>query len=314
MSGALNTVAAISSLGFAGQSAPVSIGNVVLTGSEVPSFLRVEGEQSLSIVTLPGGNRSIQCLGPNPGSLILAGMFVGPSAQARALLLAQMRDAGAAVPFSLGQIAATVVVHRYSYSLEQKGAVVRYQVELEILPSQVAVGSTNSSSLSALVGADTAAAITSITNTIADAASYATGAISQVQTDFAQAQPLATLVGLGGPLATASTYLQGAAFVSQATTNFAAVPSSAATMIVNLQGAGNSLMASIGQSSDALTGLQSAANPGDLFADPASLSSAVGYSEVLSSSVQAGSLVNRALANASLATSAASLPSPVVHA
>ena len=314
MSGALNTLATISSLGFAGRSAPVTIGSLSLGGTEVPSVVRIEGEQQLVTTTLPGGSRIVQCMGPNPASIRFAGMFIGPGAQQRALLLAQMRDAGAAVALSVAQLSMTVVIASYGYELRNKGATVSYELTVQVLPSQATTSSTNSSSLSALVGADTAAAINNISATVADASTYATTAIAQTQNQISQFLPLASLVGLGGPLARASNYLSAANVIAADGQNFAAIPSSAATMIVNLQGAGNSLMASIGQSSDALTGLQSAAAPGDLFADPASLSAAVGYSEVLSSSVQAGSLVNRALANASLATSAASLPSPVVHA
>ncbi len=313
MSGALNTITTLSSLGFIGNSAPVQLGSMTLAGVEVPSLLRVDGEQFLAVTTLPGGARTIQALGDNPASLTLSGLFVGPSALQRAEQMQAMRRAAAQIRLSVSRISTAVVVKSFSYTIRDKGSVCPYQITLEIMPS-LSAAADSIASLTSLVGSDLASAITSVTGTLSDVAQTAQTAIAQTQTIIGQVTPLASLVGLGGPLSKVGNALSTANVLAQASTNFAAIPSSAATLVSSLGTAGASLMDTIAQSGGSLSGISAAAPSGAFVSDGPSLAAATGYAGVLAGAVQAGALVNRASGNAALATSAASLPAPAVHA
>ena len=315
VSGVIGALTVLSSIGFAGSAAPVTIGNMTLSGTEVPSIVRVEGEQNLSVVTLPGGSRSIQAMGDNPSRLTLAGMFIGPGAQQRAEQMLAMRKAGAQIRLTVLRISAVVVVvASFSYTLQDKGAVCPYQLTLEVLPTLAAPASGTTANLSTLVGSDIATAITTVASVVSDIATYARTAAGISQNVAGQLQPVASLIGLGGPLAAASDRLSTVGLLSQVGQNFASVPSSAAVMTAGLNAAGASLMTTIGNASVSLSGIGAAAPAGELVADRASLVAAAGHAGILAGAVQVGALVNRASGNAALATSAASLPVPIVHA
>ena len=312
MSGVLT---AIGSLGFAGNSAPVTIGGVTLAGVEVPSVLRIGGEQQLVVTQLPGGGRTIQAMGDCPARLTLAGMFIGPGARARAVLFEQMRTAGAPVSLSLSSISLLVVLQAFSYDLAEKGAVLRYELVVEVLPAVASAATRTVSNLSALVGSDIGSALTSIAGTITNVSAYATTAIAQAQTVAGQLQPVATLIGLGGPLAKANTALQGAAVLAQAGSDIGSIPSSAASLVGGLQSSGASLMDTISQSGGSLLGIQDAAGgSGNLVSGASALTAATAQAGLLAGAVSTGALVNRAIGNAALATGAASLPVPLVYA
>lgn len=313
MSGVLNVITTLGSIGNFGSVAPLRIGNMTLAGMEVPSLLRRGGEQQVVCTWLPGGARTIQSMGDNPSRLTLAGMFVGPNALPRAEQMMAMRIAGAPVQFSVSRISATVVITQFEYSLRDKGALCPYELVLEILPSlSAAIGSV--SSLSSLVGSDLAKSITSISATIGNVSQAAQTMIAQTQTIIGQVTPLASLVGLGGPLAKVSDSLQTANVLAQDGTNFANIPSVAANLAVNLQTASGALMDTISQTGGSLAGISAAAPVGSLVSDGPSLLAATGQAGALAGAVQTGALVNRAVGNAVLAGSSATLPVPAIHA
>lgn len=309
----LNIETALGSLGRSSSSAPVILGGITLTGVEVPSALRVGGEHNLVVHKLVGGARVIQAMGNDPARQTLAGLFTGPNAQARALSIEQMRAAGSEIAFSAAGLSQRVRIASFWYTYQEKGAVIPYELALEIQPAPAVSATASLSALSDLVGPDITSGIQSISSTVATVSAYAETAIGQVQTVIGQVAPVANLVGAGSLLAGVSDNLTAASGIATAGTNFAAIPAAASSMISGLQSAGTSLMSTISQAGGNLTGIQAAAPVGSLFSDAGSLQAQIASAGALSGAVQAGAYVNRAATNTALAAGIATT-APVVYA
>src|SRR5690242_17085448 len=74
------------------------LGPVAFSDFEVPERIRFGGAQRLTVHKLPGGARVIDALGPDDTELGWSGIFAGPDATERALLLDQLRVRGAVLP------------------------------------------------------------------------------------------------------------------------------------------------------------------------------------------------------------------------
>jgi hypothetical protein len=297
----LNIETAIGSLGRASPSAPVSLGTLTFTGVEVPSLLRVGSEQALIVHKLIGGDRVIQSMGNDPASLSLTGMFTGPTAFQRAQKVAQLRDTGKQLRFGVAGLSVLVYIKAFAYDLTAKSAVIPYALTLEVQPTPATNPAATTSALSNLVGSDIASGISSIANTGAEVASYASTAIGQAQTIVGQVTPIANLVGAGSLLAGVSDKLTAASALSSAGTNLSAAPAAAAGIISGLQSAGAGLTQTIQQAGANLGGISAAANPGDLVADMPSLSAALANAGALSAAADAAGATNRAIVNTQVA-------------
>ncbi|MGI4945763.1 MAG: hypothetical protein ACRYHQ_35260 [Janthinobacterium lividum] len=300
MSGILNLETALGSLGRT-SSAPVTLGPLVLTGVEVPDALAIGGQQALVIHKLVGGDRIIQSMGPDPDPITLAGMFTGPGAQARAIHLATLRDAGKPVRLGYPGGSLMVVIRPASYVYRLQGTVIPFQVTVEVLPTTVPPATASPAALSDLVRPDLASAATTISNTISTASAYAGVVAEQAQAIVGQVVPVANLVGAGGLLAGVEDRLTVVSGLATAGTNFAAAPAAAASALSGLQSAGTDLMTTINQAGANIQGIQAAAPAGSLFADATSMQALIANAGALSGAVSAGGLVNRASANTSLA-------------
>ena len=306
-----NIETAIGSLGRAGQ--PVTLGGLSLNGYEVPDVLRVGGQQSLVVHKLPGGQRVLQSMGDDPAQLTLSGKFVGPTAATRALQFEAMRKSGQQVTLSAAGISVQAVVASFSYDYQMQGAVVPYQLTIEIVTQVALASSLSSSSLSSLVASDLGSAITSVTATLSGVSAYATSVLGTVASVTGQITPIANLVGAGGLLARAQDTLTVASGLTAAGVNLASAPAATASLVGGLQDAGSSLMGVISGAGSNLLGISSAAPAGSIVSDAPSLAAAMANAGALASAVTTGAYVNRTLGNAAL--SIGSLPSaPVVHA
>ena len=303
----LNVEAALGSIGSTG-SAPVTLGPLTLQGVEVPSVLNVGGEQSLAVRKLLGGAHVIQTMGPDPAPITLSGMFTGPGALGRAQQLAGLRDVGMPLRLGFAGVSLMVVIRPSSYTYQQQGAVIPFQVTVEIQPTVVAAPSSGPSALSSLVGPDIASAATAVSNGIAQGSAFASDVIAQTQSVVGQITPFANLLGVGGPLAAASNQLTAAGGLAIAGTNFAAAPAAAASTITALSSACASLQTTIDQSGANIEGITAAAGPGNLVADMPSLLALTANMGAHAAAVQAGAYAGRATLNVQLASGTTTTP------
>ncbi len=311
MSGLLNLETAIGSLGNTG-TAPVTLGGLLLQGVEVPSRLAVGGDQALAVHKLIGGARVIQAMGPDPAPITLEGMFTGPGALARAQQLTALRDAGKPLRLGFAGVSLMVVIRPASYTYQQQGNVIPFQVTVEVQPTTAAASSTTPSALSALVGPDIASALTTVSNTVAQASAYAGAVVGQAQAIVGQITPVANLIGAGGLLAGVEDKLTVVGTLASAGTNFAAAPAAAASAITGLQSAGADLTTTLTQAGSNLTGLSAAANPGDLVADIPSLQAAIASAGAASAAATASGFLNRSVLNVQQAAGMTTTPA-LVH-
>jgi hypothetical protein len=79
---------------FGAGNQPVTLGDFIFAGYEVPESIRWGGNQSLSIKKLPGGQRVIDDMGPDDADIPWSGIFLSSDASDRADQLKTMKDAG----------------------------------------------------------------------------------------------------------------------------------------------------------------------------------------------------------------------------
>ncbi len=91
----------------------VMIGNIALTGFEVPDAMPWGTEQQLVDHRMPGGGRIVDAMGPLEAIYGWRGAFTGPTASYRAHLLDAMAGAGAAVPLIWGEDSRLVVIRSF---------------------------------------------------------------------------------------------------------------------------------------------------------------------------------------------------------
>ncbi|BAK82888.1 hypothetical protein D3W54_15170 [Komagataeibacter medellinensis] len=291
----MNAQTAIGAIGRLWASAPVTIGALTLTGMEVPRLIRDGGTQQVAIHRLPGGGRIIDAVGNDPDRLELEGTFVGPTALARARALKQMRVAGAPVAFSGAGLSLMVRIVQYSYDYQQKGIVIPYRLVLE-QPNQTATSGAGTSTLSALVGADGASALSGVSGALANVATIAGNIGGQLATVAGQVTPIADMAGAGGVFAGVQDNLAVVGGLSGAGVNLASLPQGATGLLSGLEASGTGLGTAISQTGANLEGID--------LTNTASLSTLTQNAQLHSTSVTSGALVNRAYANTLTATSA----------
>lgn len=327
MSGILGTLTALSALA-GGNSGPVQIGSITLTGSAVPSEYTRGGGLQVHIHKAPGGARIINLMGGDPARRAFAGKFIGQNAVAQLRALEALRDAGKPVTWQIVGYSEQVVVVGVKGRVHSAGYVVDYTVEAEVLPPSVAATTAlGASALSSLIGSEAASAVTSVTSGISSAAAYVASSVAQVQSIVGQVQPVAALVGLGGPLAKAGDLLTAASAYSQATQGIAGLPSGIANMATQLQSAAVGLTSTISSAGSSVLGISNAASnvaaaaasatgsipQNNVATDATSLAAATAQAGVLASAVQAGGQVN-ALSSTLAQAAGTAQPAPLVHA
>lgn len=91
----------------------VTLGGFELNDFEKPDLVQLGGKQSLAVREFPGGNVSIQDLGPTYRPVTWSGMFVGSDAYDRMMTIGLMRTAGNPVEFVAGKISMTVMIEEF---------------------------------------------------------------------------------------------------------------------------------------------------------------------------------------------------------
>ncbi|OAG73501.1 hypothetical protein A0J51_00969 [Gluconobacter japonicus] len=291
MSGTLlNIETALNYVSSVGTNATVKLGSLTLSGPEVPDALRSGGEQVLVIHRLPGGDKIIDNGGNDPYRLSLTGRFQGANALTRAQSVDTMRLAAKAVTFSAAGGNWRVLIRSYAYTYAQKGAVIQYELELEVIPSNASTTASGTSALSSLVGSGVTGALSTVTSTIADVSSVASSITSTAQNVIGQITPIANMIGVGGPLAKAQDALTSVSGMATTGENLANLPTALSGTITGLQ-------STVGQLSTAVE--QADANIGSLgTSNAASLLAIAGNSQIQVGALEASQSASVALKNA----------------
>lgn len=91
----------------------LTLGPFVFTDFAVPERLPFGGKQQMTIHKMPGGNRTIDCMGPDDDDRTWSGTFWGEGALAQALTLDALRKAGEPLPYANGVEAHIVVISEF---------------------------------------------------------------------------------------------------------------------------------------------------------------------------------------------------------
>ncbi len=97
----------------------LKLGGVVFQGFEIPAAINSGGEQMLVVHKMPGGNRTIDAMGPDDAEIRWSGRFRGSSAESRALLLDFMRRQGQQQLLTYSLHRYQVVVKKFEADFEQ---------------------------------------------------------------------------------------------------------------------------------------------------------------------------------------------------
>lgn len=97
----------------------VKLGDFAFGGTEVPERIAFGGKQALAVHELVGGVRVIDAMGAFEDALEWSGIFVGPSALARARQLNTMRQAGTPVSLTWSELSYLVVIETFHADFER---------------------------------------------------------------------------------------------------------------------------------------------------------------------------------------------------
>lgn len=294
---------AIGSAGRLGATAPVMLGELVLTGIEVPDRLQVGGRQMMVVHRLPGGGRVVDTLGNDPGRLELTGKFLGPNAQARAQAIEKMRVRGTPVAFSAAGIALQVWIVRFVYSYEAKGALCSYELTLE-RPAESVSSANAGNTLSNVLGSDVGSGLAQLSGVISDVSDGLFVESGQLASIVGQVMPLGTLVGAGGSLAKVSDALTTTSALSQGVMNLAGASTVLDNLSRQLSISGQGLMSALQVSGQNIENIQ--------VESVSSLSAVVGNAAVQSVGADVGGLINRSNASVGQALGLTA-QTPAVH-
>ncbi|GBR12384.1 hypothetical protein [Asaia spathodeae] len=264
------------------RAAPVTLGNLVLSGPEVPDELVIGGRQVLIIHRLLGGGRVIDSVGNDPARLVLTGRFIGPMATSRARRLETMREAAQVLAFSVADLSARVWIAEFSWSYRARGTICPYRLvlEREVSPPVLVPISSETASMDMVSGLGV---FSTMLGQMTDSGWIGTTMISSV---VGQIMPIAQILGAGGAVAHAQDALGKASSLWQSATNVSRIPTAVAAVGSDLSVAGNSLL--------------QVRNESGLVLDTAQISNAVDLVTLAQNagaatlSVDAGSYVSRA--------------------
>jgi len=111
---------------------PVTLGDFIFAGYEVPESIRWGGSQSLSVHKLVGGERIIDAMGADDADIGWSGIFLSSDASDRADELDQMRIAGVPVSLLFSGRSYDVVIRSFRAD-QRKQNHVPYQIVCTVL-------------------------------------------------------------------------------------------------------------------------------------------------------------------------------------
>ncbi len=273
--------------------APLIIGDLVLEGHEVPGRISIGGAQAVTIHKTPGGGRTIDAMGSDPGTIGWRGVFVGPSAAQRARLLDFMRQQGSPYGLSFGDYMFNVVIIHFEYDYQDQGAVISYRIRTEIVPDANATTGAASGLDVALQGDLSTAQV------VLQAGALAVSAYSALA---------------GGTSGAASAAAMGSVAISLASTaGIAAVVSAGSgSGQAQIQGGLTAAAATVSTAINAAsTGSLAAPVAGLSFASASALAAATAQAAALAALVRSAGYLNRT--NSNVASTTAQLSAPLVH-
>lgn len=233
--GLLGIETALNVLSGMNQPGSVKLGGFVFASHEVPPNLTVTVEQALTIHKLPGGGRIMDVGGDDPASLSFNGTLLGPRAVSRAKQIDAIRAKGLPVTLTIAQQQWRVMVRTFAYTYAKKGTVVSYHLLAEICVDPSASGITSLSGLSNTTHAGVLSALGSVTQAISGVSSLVGNFSGAAQNVLGQVTPIANIIGLGGPLATASSKLTMVSGLADAGQNLANMPQALRNTISGLK-------------------------------------------------------------------------------
>lgn len=114
----------------------LSLGPVFFSGFEIPPFLFFGGAQQLAVHKLPGGARVIDAMGRDDAAIRWTGIFTGPEASARALLLDTLRGQGLVLPLSWDIFLYSVVISEFTAEYQAEWWI-PYRISCIVLQDEV---------------------------------------------------------------------------------------------------------------------------------------------------------------------------------
>jgi len=138
--------------------APFILGNVLFSGFEVPSRISIGGAHAVTIHKLPGGGRVIDAMGVDDAGISWSGFFTGADAAARARYIDAMRQSGSQVQLSFGDYVFNVVVVRFEYDIQDRGALISYRIRTERVTEGLSLQTTSLAGLLTSLVSDLASA------------------------------------------------------------------------------------------------------------------------------------------------------------
>jgi hypothetical protein len=135
----------------------LTLGPVLFSGFEIPPFLFFGGAQRLAVHKLPGGARVIDAMGRDDAALRWSGIFTGPAASERALLLDTLRGQGLVLPLSWDIFLYSVVISEFTAEY-QAGWWIPYRITCTVLQDELQMIEGVAASLSEQTSGDLATA------------------------------------------------------------------------------------------------------------------------------------------------------------
>jgi hypothetical protein len=126
-------VTGIISLAF-GAIGGVVLGDFPFAGFEVPDQITFGTRQGMTIHRLPGGERVIDLMGPDPADITWSGTFIDGFPVLRAQILDQMAADGDALPLIWGSCFYTVLIREFT--ADTRYSMVPYRISCTVLRNE----------------------------------------------------------------------------------------------------------------------------------------------------------------------------------
>lgn len=118
----------------------VVLGGIELKTFEKPDEVPLGGQQTLAINRFPGGDASIQNMGPQYRPITWTGIFIGPDAYDRMIRIGNMRTAGKQIIFETEKYSLPVVISEFLPD-HKTNTRIPFSITLERVISQKGSGS-----------------------------------------------------------------------------------------------------------------------------------------------------------------------------
>jgi hypothetical protein len=254
----------------------VTLGQLQLSGLEVPSFFDRGGRVRVAAHQLVGGGRFLQITGFDPLRRELTGIFVGTQASERAQTLEAMRDQAEPLLLTIGAWTEFVLITSVIIRYAERGTVINYLVQAEVV-SPVATGQVQTEQ--------------SVIGLVVNDLAYCSSLLTPAASLSSSIAPLQTSLSTAGSLLASSPV--------------------GSSVPVDLTTPGSGLMSLITEAGAGLTSLGAGNAAPDLVTSAPSLGQASSSAGLLAKAVCSGAYLNKACAQ--LASLDGSPFVPIVH-